>query len=222
MEVQVRYINKNYSFTVKNDGLVKDLQQEIEKQLQIPPYQQKLILRGKPLSPPEAALSSFGVAAKAKILLVATTASPPSVSPPLPKVNTAIFLGTKENMDLEPHASNIQKGPPEGVLPSYNNQVDQLPTAPLSVLNAEGVPSKFSVESEALFIQVPSTNKAERIFFTEIHSFTTNPIKTGEYFCLSLHLKNGEDRYIYYLPKQFLRLFQKYLAGKSTPSYMFN
>lgn len=209
MQVLLRFNNQNHEFNIPKDANLEVLQDEITKKLEIPKERQKIVLRGKPLNTNDVLTQGM------KLLLMA------SASPGF-KSNTSINQPRMPNMRYKPqiidtlkepqHRFIINKGLPEGFLPTSQYETAVLPKVPFVVKNTEGLRTTLSFESDAIFSQA-SDGSTERIFCSNIKAMSLIPIDTYPGYLALGMMTNEGNRWFYFIPQQYQKLIRAILSN---------
>lgn len=195
------------------ESTVSDLMEKISEKTSLPIENQKLILRGKTISPRDATLNMCGIRNKTRLLLIGTTPAPvekdsptirqPSIPTPMCDfIYRAPRIIRDEYLTAPPHSTVISKGPPDGALEGSNHQLQTLPLEPLNIRDHNGDEAKLYFNSDDVFIESPQNQ--DRIFYEEITSFGIQLIPGYEqqYLAIAFHVK-GKKIWTYFVPKQF-------------------
>lgn len=224
MKITIRYFRSSYTVELPDDATVAQLKDEITKLVNIPAENQKLTFHGTQLTESANTLSSYKIKNGHKILLVAsgvdkneTNTTTQSEAPKTPQPTTP----------PQPDKAIVDLGPPAGALKSFQTEVTILPKEPLIVRTKLGL-AKLQFETEGLFIQYVDKKEdnsdipSERIFSTDIKSYSTEPNSKNknDYFHLCLRLTNDE-RIFYFLPNQYKRIISnvvsRFLGNTTSP-----
>ena len=212
MKLLIRYNRETVSIEVPADAKVSQLNDAISESLSIPPQKQKLICLGKNLNNPDESLSTYKIKDGSKLLLMQTeTLAKPDTPKPPPRSQWC-QAPQPEFLKAAPHIDIINKGVPANCEKPYQSQMTLLPKTPFVVYNTEGVISKLSFESDAVWTEAED-GKQERIFFTDLRSSLIQEIPghEHEYNALCLITKYGK-RWFYYIPNQYQSLLSKILS----------
>ena len=125
---------------------------------------------------------------------------------PAPRVMRGFAQVPREFMTSSPHAEIIAKGIPENAEKPYKGQTTVLPKTPFIVYNTEGIRSKLTFESDAIWME-SDDNKQERIFFSDIRGNVIQEMPKYEksYVALCLSTTYGK-RWYYFIPAQYTQL----------------
>ena len=213
MNVQLRYKSTTHNLSLPADASVWTLQNEVYKALKVPPKQQKIIFKGRPITETKSNLHDLQIKNGAKLLLLATD-----------NVSTAImnecrqqwmFAGPFVKILMHPRHIRADEaivvlGPPEGAIKGFYAETTSLPNKPFLVRCDHGT-SEMSLETDALFFK--HRNGIDRIFLSDIVKFGTRPIGDGKYVMLSLETKQRQRINVYFLPLQYERVILQFLCG---------
>jgi hypothetical protein len=221
MNITVKYDSENRKVEVPSAATVLDLMTLIWDAFGLPIENQKLICRGKALSPPDALLSSFGIKADSRILLVGSAAPadsqksipPPVAQPPFDFSSRQLRIVSDEYMTAPPHSLIIQKGPPKGAMEGSNYQLDTLPAQPFKVRDSVGDDATLAFRSDDLVVD--SDTSHNRLFYQEITSFGIQAIPGYEqkYLAVVFHVK-GKKLWVYFVPKQYRQVIELILQHR--------
>ena len=214
MRLQIRFKGASRTIEVPDDATVLQLMEQTKMELDVAIDQQKFIFRGKQLDKQDEPLAGLGVTNNARLLLTIQEHESAPVSPP-PRTNQSRAYYNQpqtEFLTIEPHKAIISKGPPPNCEKPYHSQMSVLPKVPFVVYNTEGVLSRLSFESDAVWIESDDGTK-ERIFFTDIRSNVVQEIPKYEkdYVALCLLTRYGK-RWFYFIPNQYSQLLPKVIA----------
>ena len=217
MNVQLRYNSTTHSLSLPVDANVSVLQNEVYKMLEVPPEQQKLIFRGRPITEPERGLQDLQIKNGAKLLLLATAAVSAAVAS---ESSPYARLGARK-IQMPPNAVQIDEaivvlGPPEGAIQGFAAETTALPKAPFVVRCDHGV-SEMSLETDALFLR--HENGVDRIFLSDITRFGSRPIGDGKYVMFSVETRQNHRVDIYFVPTQYRDVILRFLRGGDMESY---
>lgn len=196
MQVQLRYQNETHDFQFPSGASVSSLMEVIARQFSIPPENQKIICKGKPLSAPFDPLVNGS-----KILLMASSILPQKVASPASATNRNSY---PQSINSSIREDIFKMAPPNGVTKSHPFQSSILPNEPLHVVDEKGKVVDMFFESDALFFRCDEYT--ERIFFAEIRGYIQqdHPHQIG-YFSLGLQIPN-KNKWVYFVPSQYKNL----------------
>lgn len=212
MRIQIRFNDTTNAIELEDDATVQQLMDKVHESLEVEPEKQKFIFRGKVLSSPEDALSKLGITNNAKLLLTVQASQPATTAHPQGPAKARCNQAAREFLTTAPHSAIISKGPPPNCGKPYHSQMTVLPKSPFVVYNTEGVVSKLSFESDAVWIESEDGAK-ERIFFTDIRSNVVQEIPRYEkdYVALCLVTAHGK-RWFYFIPGQYSQILPKVIS----------
>lgn len=213
MEVQAKYCTQTKSVEIPEDATIRDLMVGIQSLFEIEPERQKLTFKGKNITLSDDPVSKYKIVNKARILvsLQSVTESTPASQPPT-RTRGRTQL-TPEFLTSSPHADIIAHGPPPNAEKPYQTQMAILPKTPFIVYNTEGIVSKLSFESDAIWMEADD-GKQERIFFSDIKGLLVQEMPKYEksYVALCLATSYGK-RWYYFIPGQYTVLLNKLLSS---------
>ena len=210
MDIIIRYQQQDFNFHFSSQNpAIKDLNSEVHKLTKLPIKQIKYIFHGKSIMNPKYKFDEIGIKPNSKILVYGTQAVKTNKRAMKKKTPSKINV----NLQEAPHLNIIQKGPPDGCIPSSKGQLNSLPKEPLIVYDTNGNIAKFRVEQDgALWIEYSNT-ESERIFFSYINNAIIKDIPGYEdqYFAFSISTQIG-NRNFYFIPNQYHKLFDELFA----------
>jgi hypothetical protein len=198
MHLHLRYNTSTHDIELPDDATVRQLQAEILRRLAIPPVDQKLIFRGKPIQLQGDLLSSLKIGNGAKIMLVAAGKPVRVPSPSRPPLDLDIL----PQYACRIHDSILALGPPTGAISGcMGASTSTLPNSPLIVRTANGL-AEFSLETDGLFLKY-ATGSPDRIFFTDLAAVGSVPIGNGAYSVIAVQTKLETITWIAFVPAQY-------------------
>lgn len=219
IKLAVRLNRDTTQIEIPADSKVSDIMYQINEKLSIPPESQQIIFKGAKINQtPDKTLSELQIKNGTKLLLLKTEKIAFSVedSKPQPAIAHVNLLGfptkphvSPESLTNEPHQTIISKGLPPNCEKPYQSQMSILPKMPFAVYNTDGILSKLTFESDAIWVVAADGNN-ERIFFNEIRGSVLQEIPGYEkqYNILILGTKIGK-RCFYFIPNQYAALIKR-------------
>lgn len=212
MNVQLHYNSKTYNLSLPANASVWTLQNQVYKRLKLPPNEQKIIFRGRPITENKGNLHDFQIKNGAKLLLLETGNHSASIlndcrqlwrfAPPPMKV-------VMHPRQIRADEAIVVLGPPEGAIKGFYDQTTSLPNKPFLVRCDHGT-SEMSLETDALFFK--HRNGVDRVFLVDIVKFGTKPIGDGKYVMLSLETRQWQRINVYFLPLQYEDVILRFLC----------
>ena len=219
MNVQLRYNSTTHSLSLPIDANVSVLQNEVYKMLEVPPEQQKLIFRGRPITEPDRGLQDLQIKNGAKLLLLATAAVSAAVAgenSPYARLGAGRMKTQMSQTEMQVDEAIVVLGPPEGAIKGFAAETTALPKEPFVVRCEHGV-SELSIETDALFLR--HKNGVDRIFLSDIARFGSRPIGDGKYVMLSVETRQMQRVDIYFVPLQYRDVILRFLRSGDMESY---
>lgn len=220
MQVQLKYNNSTHSISLPPAANLACLQSEIYSLLHVPPTNQKLIYRGRPLTNEEAALSQLSIRDGARLLLLLANNASPTLNNQQGNFNRSTLFpgmfarGPRQITPIGVREDIIANGPPTGAIKGFpNTQTTVLPAEPFIVYDDNGDVTYLSVETDGLFIR-NNKEEGERIFLTDITGFGIEQINNTYYHAMALEF-SGKKLVLYFIPSQYSTFFVNFI--KSSP-----
>ena len=204
-----------------NSDTLEKLQRLVAARTNVQPALQKLMLKGAILKDSAAKpLAELGVKAGTKILLVGSAVQ--DIVEVNDKAAAAAAAALSANaaatqqqglgeggQEKPPHKKNIEKGPPDDVMPGLRGRNEALPPVPLhGVVNSRGEKLRLTFKIYAQELVINSASSTERVPFGAVQAIFSEPIKgREEYSILGLQLgRTGQSTFwMYWVPSQYVR-----------------
>jgi len=221
MEVRVRHKSEMHALHLTTNSTVGHLMTQINRQIHVPPREQRLIFQGKTLSDKKDRLIDKHIVDGSKILLVVSPvvkdgarASKRMPRPFARRQWRRSRLVQDDELYLPPHAEFVMRGPPAGCMPGGRTPVGRFPTTPLVVYDTSGEIARMSFETDAIWVANEGGGQ-ERIFLTEIDmpQFVDIPDYRDQYIAVFISMDTGR-RVFYFIPKQFQDLIEGYMERR--------
>eukprot|EP01080_Neovahlkampfia_damariscottae_P005193 gene5193-8799_t len=215
LNLKISYRSKVYDLQIKEDAKVKELKEEIQKLINVPPTLQKILGKVK-LNENEKTLKEIKLLNKTKLTVVGSTlddvldASAPSsqrkTSKPEPKIEKVEVNSQKE------HEKILKKGTPKDAEKGDKNKQLPAPKSIKGLYNKLGENIRLTFKNDELWIS--SNEKTEKYSYLQIRDVDGEPIIGNEdYYIMYLQLGLHEKIWIYYVPAQYFKGIKYSLLG---------